>query len=88
MAYTHIPTFKGDEDPRRHWIIYETIWDVVDIIDENKKITQFIESLRKIALTWYMNFNENQSKSKNDIKQNFLTFFLEPKMSSILQLKS
>ena len=27
------------------------------------------------ALTWYMNFTENQTRSKNDIKQSFLTFF-------------
>ena len=52
------------------------IWEVVDITNENKQVDQFVGSLIKRYLTWYMNFNENQSKSKNEIKQNFLTFFI------------
>ena len=31
--------------------------------------------MRKRALTWYMNFTENQTRSKADIKANFLAFF-------------
>lgn len=78
MAHTHIPhipTFEGDDDPKSHRFICETIWEVVDITDKNKQTTQFTSSLRKIDLTWYMKFNENQSKSKNYIKKIFLTFF-------------
>ena len=45
------------------------------MIDGNKQVSQFVLSLSKTDLTWYINFNENQSKSKNVIKQNFLTFF-------------
>ena len=51
------------------------IWEATDIADENKQVSQFFNSLRKWDLTWYMNFNENQSKLENEIKQNFLTFF-------------
>ena len=63
----HIPIFEGDEDPRHYWFIHETIWDVANIADENKKISQFVGVLSKRALTWYMNFNENHTKSKNNI---------------------
>ena len=71
----HILIYEGEEDPRRHWFIYERMWDVVDVIDEDKQITQFASALRKRALTWYMNFTENQTRMKADIKANFLAFF-------------
>ena len=51
------------------------MWDVADVTDDDKKIAQFVGALRKRALTWYMNFTENQVKSKDDIKANFLAFF-------------
>ena len=71
MAHTHIPyipIFEGDEDPRCHYFIFETIWDATSITKKNKKIVEFTGSLRKKSLTWYMNFNENQEKFKNDIR--------------------
>lgn len=54
----HLPIYEGDEDPIWHWFICETIWDVANIVDENKQLAQFIGALRKRALNWYMNFNE------------------------------
>ena len=63
------------EDPRRHWFIYERMWDVAYVTDDDKNIAQFVGALRKRALTWYMNFTENQTNSKDDIKVNFLAFF-------------
>ena len=62
-----MPTFDEDDIPKLHWFIYETIWESTDITNKNKQIAQFIGSLRKIYLTWYMNFNENQSKYKNNL---------------------
>lgn len=32
----HIPICEGEEDPRRHWFVYERMWDVADITDEDK----------------------------------------------------
>ena len=63
MAYqtqTMIPIFEGDEDPWRHWFICETIWAANDGDNEEKKIHQFVAGLRKIALTWFMNYTNNQ----------------------------
>ena len=51
------------------------MWDVADVIDDNKKITQFVGALRKGSLTRYMNFTENQARSKDEIKMNFVAFF-------------
>ena len=59
------------------------MWDAVDVMDENRQITQFVGTLRKRALTWYMNFIESQNKSKAKIKANFLTFF---KMEDVAHL--
>ena len=42
MANAHMPhitIFEGDYDQRRHWIIYEVIWEVANITDEKKQIT-------------------------------------------------
>ena len=55
----HIPTYEGEEDPRWHWFIYERMWDAADVIDDDKKIAQFVSALRKRALTSYMSFIEN-----------------------------
>ena len=51
------------------------MWDVANITDENRQITQFAGALRKRALTWYMNFTESQNRSKAEIKASFLAFF-------------
>ena len=51
------------------------MWDAADVTDDDKKIAQFAGALRKRALTWYIHFVENQTKSKADIKANFLAFF-------------
>ena len=51
------------------------MWDAMDVIDEDKQITQFVGALRKRVLTWYMNFTENQIRTKDEIKTNFLSFF-------------
>lgn len=65
----HIPIYEGEEDPRRHWFICERMWDATDVTDEDKQIAQFASTLRKKALTWYMN------RTKAKIKSNFLAFF-------------
>ena len=71
----HIPIYEGEEDPGCHWFICERMWDATDVTDEDKQITQFAGTLRKIALTLYMNFMENQNRSKAKIKASVLAFF-------------
>ena len=51
------------------------MWDIADVTEDDKKIAQFVGALRKRALTWYMNFTENKTRSKADIIVNFLAFF-------------
>ena len=51
------------------------MWDATDVTGDDKKIAQFTGALKKRALTWYMNFTENQAKAKDEIKKNFLAFF-------------
>ena len=71
----HIPTYEGEEDPRQHGFVCERMWDAADVTNDDKKITQFVGAPRKRALTWYMNFTENQARSKDEIKTSFLVFF-------------
>ena len=71
----HILIYEGEEDPRLHWFIYERMWDAANVTDDDKQIAHFAGALRKRALTWYMNFTENQTISKVDIKANFLASF-------------
>ena len=70
----YIPIYEGEEDPRQHWFIYERMWDAANIKDEDKQIAPFSSALRKRALTWYMNFTENQIRTKDRINSNFLVF--------------
>jgi len=34
MIHHHFPLYKGDEDPKCHWFVYEKYWDDMDISDE------------------------------------------------------
>jgi hypothetical protein len=56
-------------------VCMQKLWDATDISDEDKKMAQFGASLQHHALTWFMNFTENQNRSKSEIKRNFLSFF-------------
>jgi len=78
MAYpaqSMIPIFKGDEYPRCHWFICETIWAANDVDNEDTQIHQFVAGLRKRALTWFTNYTNNQVRTKGQIKSEFLVFF-------------
>jgi hypothetical protein len=44
-------------------------------------------SLRARALTWFMNYTDNQQHSKSEIKKNFLTFFKTQDISHLVAQK-
>ena len=83
----HIPTYEGEEDPIQHWFICERMWDAANVTDDDKKIAQFVGALRKGALTLYMNFTENQARTKDEIKTNFLSFFKTKDVSHLANQK-
>ena len=87
----HIPVYEGDEDPRRHWFIYESTWEANQVTDEDRKMAQFTGALRKRELTWYMTFSERQPRTTNaEIKAQFLSFFktLDAKHLAAKKLKT
>ena len=54
MAYhnsMHVLIYEGYEDPMNHCFICETIWDVVNMTNEEKQMAQFTSGLHKRALT-------------------------------------
>ena len=51
------------------------MWNIADVTDDDKQIAQFVGALRKRELMWYINFTENQTRSKANIKANFLALF-------------
>ena len=63
------------------------MWDAADVTDDNKKIAQFPGALRKRALTWYMNFTENQARTKDEIKTKFLGFFKTKNVAHLVAQK-
>jgi hypothetical protein len=75
MGFDHIPIYEGEEDPKRHWFVCEKFWNAADITNEDKQMAQFGATLRHHTLTWFMNYTKNQTRSKAEIKNNFLTFF-------------
>ena len=75
----HIPLYEGDDDPIRHWFIYESTWEANQVTDEDRKMVQFDGALRKRALTWYMTFSKRTpQETKAEIKAQFLSFFKIP----------
>ena len=73
---THIPLYEGNKDPRGHWSICESTSEANQVTSEERQMAQFVGSLRKRELTWYMIYTERTpSASKERIKQQFLSFF-------------
>jgi hypothetical protein len=54
---------------------------------KDKQMAQFGVALRARALTWFMNYTDNQQCSKSDIKKNFLTFFKTQDISHLVAQK-
>ena len=42
-----IPLYEGDEDPRRHWFICESIWEANKVTEEERQMAQFAGALMK-----------------------------------------
>ena len=85
---SHIPPFEGDEDPKHHWFVCESIWETNAITNEDHKMTQFVGALQKRALTWYMNYIEKMpNATKGYIKQQFMSFFKTPNAKYIAATK-
>ena len=34
----HIPLYEGDEDPRRHWFVYESTWEENQVTTEDRQM--------------------------------------------------
>jgi hypothetical protein len=75
MGFNHILIYEGEEDPKHHWFMCENFWDVANITDKDKKMAQFRANMCHCALTWFMNYTKNKTRSKVEIKNNFLTLF-------------
>jgi hypothetical protein len=75
MSHNNILLYEGDEYPKTHWFVCKKFWDALDITGKDKQMTQFTGALRKRSLTRFMNFTENQTTTKGEIKSNFLSFF-------------
>ena len=41
IGSAHIPLYEGDEDPRRHWFVYELTLEANQVTDEDRQIAQF-----------------------------------------------
>jgi hypothetical protein len=85
----HDPTirlleFKGEvsEDPKKHLLICENIWEAKQIIDEDSKLTQLAITLRDHALNWYMSLATNNppgtTRTIADIKKLMINEFQKP----------
>ena len=75
----HIPLYEGDEDPRWHWFVCESIWEANQVTVEERQMAQFASALRKRELTWYMTYIERTPQAyKVEIKVEFLSFFKTP----------
>ena len=54
-------------------------WEANQVTDEDRQMAQFVDALRKRALTWYMTFSERQPRAtKANIKVQLISFFKTP----------
>ena len=60
----HIPTYEGEEYPRRHWFVCERIWDATDVTDDEKKIALFAGALRKKRINLVYELHRKPGKNK------------------------
>lgn len=87
MGLNHISLFEGDEDSKKHWFIYEKFQAVSSVDDEDKQMVQFAATLRRDALTRFMNLTEKQPKSNNEIKTRFPIFYKAQDVKHLVEHK-
>jgi hypothetical protein len=79
-----LPEFKGEasEDPKKHLVICEKIWEEKHITDEDIKLAQLDIMLRDYALDWYMSLAINiplrTTRTIADIKNLLKNEFQKP----------
>jgi hypothetical protein len=85
----HDPTirlleFRGEatEDPEKHFLIFENIWEEKHITDEDTKIVQLAITLRDCTLEWYMSLDLNNAhgmtRKLTDINKRLINEFQKP----------
>jgi len=47
MGLNDLPIYEEDKYSKRHWFVCQKLWTRNDINDEDKKMTQFVATLRK-----------------------------------------
>lgn len=73
-SFTKYPKFagRGNEDVERYWYLYEVIWRARQKPD-NVKVIELQNTLREIALRWFIKWVElNLNPNMDDIKNIFI----------------
>jgi hypothetical protein len=54
-----LPIFRGTgvEDPEQHFFIYEAVWNIKQVQNDDIKTSQLATKFRDKSLTWFMKFS-------------------------------
>jgi hypothetical protein len=83
-----MPIFHGagTKDPKQHLFVYEAIWTMKNVQDDNVKILQLVKILRDHTLLWYIKYQSTmpmgQARMSTYIKKSLLKEFQKPKFDS------
>ena len=88
-----LPIFLGTgaEDPNQHFFLYEAVWKIKQVQNDDIKRAQLTTTFRDKALTWFMKFSSSaqQPKTIKEIKDELNKEFKKPKseLQCITELK-
>ena len=80
--FSEAPLFKGlgNEDPDQFWFIVKSIWEAQGVTDDHMKKETLVCALQDSALTWYINYsNDNPNDGVEDIQTTLNKEFSRPK---------
>ena len=81
-----LPIFRGTgvEDLEHHFFIYEAVWNIKQVQNDDINKAQLTTTFRDKALTWFMKFSTSaqQPRTIKEIKDELKKEFKKPKPES------
>ena len=79
-----LPIIRGTglEDPDQHSFLFEVVWNVKKVQDNDVKMVQLTTTFRDRALNWFMKYSNGQTRTLAQVRNALITKFKKPKSES------
>ena len=87
-TYVRLPTFNGNgtEDLEQHWFLYEEVWTICLVKNDDIQKAQIITTLWGHALDWYMKYCvvplRQPKRTLEEIRRAMISKFRKPQSES------